>query len=165
MEKKPLPVRAVALQQNTEVAQIKNLWDSDSKARLSEALSLVCTLQKSYGKTPDQLHTMVAGFAWALADFEPEAVFSALKIYIRRKNDVPAPADIIAILAPEPEIWSPDWSVYNRYKEMLAKEGKYALTPEEKKYMAMCEEWSLSRGASVSVETSGEGVSRDKRKR
>lgn len=55
-------------------------------------------MQKLYGKTQAELETLVEGFSWALEDYEMSNIIEAFRIYIRNKSDIPAPADIIAIL-------------------------------------------------------------------
>lgn len=66
-------------------------------------LSRVCVLQKQYGKTKQELEELVEGFAWLLADFPMAAVAGAFKSYLRERSDIPAPADIIAIIKREEE--------------------------------------------------------------
>lgn len=55
-------------------------------------------MQKAYGKTPDELETLVEGFAWALADYHMPKIMEAFKEYIKNHSDIPAPADIIKII-------------------------------------------------------------------
>ena len=63
-----------------------------------ELLSQICILQKTYGKTRDEMETMVEGFAWALAGFEISEIRDAMKEYILENPDVPAPAQILKII-------------------------------------------------------------------
>ena len=61
-------------------------------------LSQVCALQKTYGKSQDEIETLVEGFAWALDGFEMPEIMEAMRSYILSKNDMPAPADILVII-------------------------------------------------------------------
>lgn len=58
-------------------------------------------LQKAYGKTKNELETLVEGFAWALEGHDIEDITQAMRIYIKRQSDIPAPHDIIKIIAEE----------------------------------------------------------------
>lgn len=60
-------------------------------------------MQKQYGKTAEELETLVDGFAWALDGYEMPDIMAAFGIYIRKKSDIPAPADIIKIMEKEKE--------------------------------------------------------------
>jgi hypothetical protein len=136
--------KAIDLQKNTSVAT-RPKWNDADKNRLSKAMSLICLLQKTYGKSPDQLGMLVEGFAWALSDFSVDEVLEALKKYVASKPDIPAPSDIIAILRPNSKEWTPDWAVYNRFKELRQSGGAFALSEDEVSYMRRCEAYSLGR--------------------
>lgn len=51
-----------------------------------------------YGKTAEQLESVVGMFALALADYPIEKIRTAFKTYIKRHSDLPAPADIVQII-------------------------------------------------------------------
>lgn len=65
---------------------------------MSLMLEKICALQKQYGKTPAELEVLVEGFYWALEEYDIEKITEAMKLYIKKNNDIPAPADIIAII-------------------------------------------------------------------
>jgi hypothetical protein len=95
-----------------------------------------------YGKTAEQLESVVGMFALALADYPIEKIRTAFKVYVKRHSDLPAPADIvqiierdgkppfersvyIAIAQRDPERRSSsDWA-YMRDYERYAKTGAY----------------------------------------
>lgn len=59
------------------------------------------------------------GFSWALADYEIDVILDAFRIYIRSKPDIPAPADILAIIERQREYDSmapADIETLRRYK-------------------------------------------------
>ena len=85
-----------------------------------ELLSQICVLQKTYGKTRDELETMVEGFAWALAGFGIDEIREAMRKYILSNSDVPAPNDILNIIKEMrfyAKIQAPDIETLRRYRE------------------------------------------------
>lgn len=119
-------------------------WTGNEKAALSQILGRVCALQRQYGKSPDDLETLVEGFAWALEGYPLKTVSKAIATYVRSHPDIPTPADIIKILDPPKKEWSPDWEYYRALRDRQ-KSGPYALGKKEIDYVYACEEYSLSR--------------------
>ena len=70
-----------------------------SKELLSQLLEKICALQKTYGKTQAELETLVEGFSWALAGYSMDEINRGFQRYVVSHNDIPAPADIIKIIA------------------------------------------------------------------
>lgn len=70
-----------------------------SKQQLSEILGRVCALQKTYGKTKAELETLIDGFSWALAGTDMGHVRQAFRRYVVAHSDIPAPSDILKLVA------------------------------------------------------------------
>ena len=90
-----------------------------SKQQLAELLGQTCALQKAYGKTAEELETLVEGFSWALAEYPIDEITLAMAHYIKTASDIPAPADIIKIIERSREIAKikqPDIETLKRYK-------------------------------------------------
>lgn len=121
------------------------VWSSENKAELAVMIGQVFDLQKQYGKTPDQLTTIVRGFCWALSGYPFERISEAMRQYVLTRADMPTPYDIRQIMDPIKEAFKPDWSIYNRFKKMREDQGEYALGQEEIDYMKVCEEYSLGQ--------------------
>jgi len=120
-------------------------FNASEMALLSSVVGHTFDLQHQYGKTPSQIETLVRGFAWALRGYPMETIVNAFREYVLRKGDVPSPSDIINIINPQKEPWTPDWKVYEALKERKKAEGEFALTTEEEEYIKACEEWSINR--------------------
>ena len=71
---------------------------ANDKIQLMEIIRQTCALQKAYGKTADELETLVEGFSWALAEYNIEEIVRAMAHYIKQHPDIPAPANIIEII-------------------------------------------------------------------
>lgn len=97
------------------------------KAALAAALGRVCALQKQYGKTAEELETLVEGFSWALSDYPMPDILNALKQYITSHPDIPAPADLRNIIDPPPQELSAALYVSLQKK---AFSGEYLLSDE-----------------------------------
>jgi hypothetical protein len=86
---------------------------------MTELLSQICALQKTYGKNQAEIETLADGFCWILQDYGIEEIKKAMREYILTKNDVPAPADILAIIKETRYIESinlPDIGMLKKYK-------------------------------------------------
>ena len=114
-------------------------------ALLSEIVGHVFDLQHQYGKTQEQIKTLVKGFAWALRGYQMDIIVNAFREYVLTKGDVPSPSDIRLIIDPIKPEWTPDWPFYNSLKALKESGGSYALNSEEAEYLKACEEWSLKR--------------------
>lgn len=129
----------------TNTSQQAQTWTTDSKAKLAAVMGTVCSLQRTYGKTTDELKTIVEGFAWILAPYAPEAVISAIGKFVLTSPLIPTPYEIRNILDPVKEPFKPDWAVYNRLRDLLKEGGPYALGDDEIKYMKACQDNSMSK--------------------
>lgn len=92
-ENLPGELRVNALPQS-----ISKTLNARSKAQLTTLLEQVCALQKQYGKTPAELEVLVEGFSWVLADHSINKIMAAMREYIQKNSDIPAPADILKII-------------------------------------------------------------------
>lgn len=102
-------------------------------------------MQKQFGKKIEQLETLVEGFCWALQPYSVDEVVRGIGEYIRCKPDMPTPSDIRNIIDPIKKSWEPDWTYYGQLKELVKKEGPYALSHEEAEYCGACEEHTLAK--------------------
>lgn len=85
--------RVTSYEQNTPQKR-----SASDKMQLMEILRQTCALQKAYGKTSDELETLVEGFSWALAEYHIDEITRAMAHYIKTNADIPAPANIIEII-------------------------------------------------------------------
>lgn len=53
---------------------------------------------KMYGREPEQLEATTGIFQMVLADYPIAKIESAFKAYIKRSNEMPAPADIVNLI-------------------------------------------------------------------
>lgn len=100
-------------------------------------LAQICALQKAYGKTPEELETLVEGFSFMLDGFEIHEIMRAMRDYILEKSDIPAPADIVAIIRKNrvnDSIAKPDIETLLRYeaKGLPLSESQKAMIQEHK---------------------------------
>ncbi len=100
----------------------------------------VCALQKTYGKTPSELETLVEGFAWAMQDFPVDTVIKAIGAHLLQSPTIPTPFEIRQIIDPIKKPWEPDKSYYFRLSKLLQDDGPYALNDEEISYMKKYEQ-------------------------
>lgn len=107
-------------------------------------LGQVCELQKQYGKTAANLETLVRGFLWVLADYAMTDIIRGIGEYVRRKADIPAPADIVNIIEPPKQEWKPDWPVYIALKKRIQQEG-YFVYGSEKEFLKRCNDYAIKR--------------------
>lgn len=94
----------------------------------------MCALQKQYGKTPAEIETLVEGFAWALAAYPMRSVVDGIRRYILMKSDIPAPADILAIIDPPKPKRVLSAPVYIALKQKIQR-GEYIWDDAEKQFM------------------------------
>ncbi len=73
-----------------------------------------------------------------------ESILYGLKVYSRSKNDIPAPADIIAIIDPPPPPKERlSGAVYVALKKQIV--DNIFITPKEREYMAAYEKQELDK--------------------
>lgn len=120
-------------------------WTGQDITKLATVLAQTCQMQKTFGKEPGDIKTMVQGFAHFLGDQKIEDVISALEAYVRRNSDIPAPSDLLNIINPPRDEWRPDWEFYKILKQMERDGGAYAISTDEAQYCKACETFSLDR--------------------
>ena len=123
----------------TNLPQSK-VWNSNDKANIAAALGKVFDLQKQYGKTASQLHTIIEGFCWALQRYPAEKVVWALGEYLLQRSDMPTPYDIRQIIDPIRQDVKFDKAYYVKLMKLREEHGKYALNDEEEAYVRDYEE-------------------------
>lgn len=126
--------------QNTVPNQVVP-WSRDDKADLSEAIGRVCALQRTYGKNPADLETLVEGFAWVMKRYPVSLVIEGLAQYLENGVNIPTPSEIIAIIDPKPKTWVPDKSYYISLKKNFEDRGIYGLDNDEIEYIRRYEEY------------------------
>lgn len=96
-------------------------WTNEQKRKIFEAAAVITEMQKAYGKQIN-LKAMLKGWEMILAEkYNAEQICFALRKYMERYSDIPAPADIIRMLEPEePQI---TYAEYKHAIEQHAKEG------------------------------------------
>src|SRR6185437_6515150 len=84
-------------------ALVTDGWKPSERAMVAAALGKVFDIQKAFGKTAGQLHTIIEAFCWGLRKYRADRVVWALGEYMLRKPDMPTPYDIRQIIDPIPE--------------------------------------------------------------
>jgi hypothetical protein len=110
-------------------------WTPNDRITVATALGKVFDVQKQFGKTPGQLHTIIEGFCWALQRYPAERVVSALGEYMLLRADMPTPYDIRQIVDPIPETPKWDKAYYVRLMKLREEHGPYALNDDEEEYV------------------------------
>lgn len=87
--------------QNNSAAQPQgNGWSPEEKRQIMEAFAVIVTIQKSYGKEVDAIG-MLRAWEFIMAEkYSGDAVVYALKEYLKNRDDIPTPANLIAIIEP-----------------------------------------------------------------
>lgn len=112
----------------------------EEKVLLVKSLKLIWSGQKAYGKSVGQLEDLIELFSFATAKYPMEAVIAGLAEYVTRKPDLPAPADIIAIIdPPKPEKPKLDRATYIACQ----KKGWENMTFEEEHFVRAYERQQL----------------------
>lgn len=119
--------------------EVRSLPDKD-KATLALVLGQLFDAQKLYGKEPGQLRNAVELFSWVLADYPIERIVWGVGQYLKTRNDIPAPSDIVKIIDPEPPKKEWDKSFYIRLQQIFRDQGPYGLNKEEFEYIRGYEE-------------------------
>lgn len=97
------------------------MWCKEEKILINQAVTVLADMQKNYGKQIN-LKSMLKGWELILADkMTGQEVVQAVKKYMEKKSDIPAPADILEIHQPaEKKI---TYAEYTRAKDEWAKNG------------------------------------------
>lgn len=89
---------------------------------------------KLYGREPEQFDAIVTLFQMVLAPYPFHKIEAAFVEHIKRKTEMPTPADIVLLI--EPPAPKPDWAAYVGIK---AKMKDAFVMPAERRYVAWCE--------------------------
>lgn len=89
---------------------------------------------KTYGKTFEQLDSIVKLFEFALSSYEMERIEKAFLRHVERSADMPTPSDIIKLLDPSKNPRKLDSSVFAEIKRKM-KEGNVYVSEQEKAYV------------------------------
>lgn len=75
-----------------------NTWNEEEKKNIRQALTVMIEIQKGYGKKFD-LKTILMGWKMILEeDYTGKQILDACKEYMRAKDDIPSPANLIKII-------------------------------------------------------------------
>ncbi len=96
-------------------------WTAEEKTEILKVFTVMATIQKTYGREIDIKPTLQAWEYLMAKDFTGAQVVAAMDAYMRKSSDMPAPADIIAILRPAPVRITQ--AEFIHAKEQHAKEG------------------------------------------
>lgn len=96
-------------------------WNNEEKQEILKVFTVMAAIQKTYGREIDIKPTLQA-WEYLLAEkYNGTQVVAAMEAYMRKSSDMPAPADIIAILSPvAPKITTAE---FIHAKEQHALEG------------------------------------------
>lgn len=72
--------------------------DSDGQKALAVMLQQCFQTLRIYGKEPEALESVIAMFRLVLADYSVGAITDAFRIWLKRSNEMPTPADIASII-------------------------------------------------------------------
>lgn len=76
-------------------------WTIEEKKQIVEAFTVLATIQRSYGREVEIKPTLQA-WEYVLSDFSALQVCAAMRIWMKKENQMPTPADLIKIIQPEP---------------------------------------------------------------
>ena len=118
----------------------------DDQAQLVVLLTQCYDALKVYGKEPEQLPNLIKMFILVLGEYDFATIRKAFTEYLKRRNEMPAPADIVNIIDPPPEPLSAATYVSLQKK---AYSGEYLMRDERE----FCEafrrqEFAKTRGGS-----------------
>ena len=72
--------------------------DSEGQKALAVMLQQCFQTLRVYGKEPEALESVIAMFRLVLADYSVEKITGAFRLWLKRSNEMPAPADIANII-------------------------------------------------------------------
>ena len=118
-------------------------------------MAQVCTMQNQFGKSKDELETLVEGLAWVLDGYSLQEIMGGIAEYVRKNTNIPTPSEILAIIDPPKKPFQPDWAFYTRLNKLVQDSGPYAINQDEIDYLAACEKFSVNKMKNSS-DTNGE---------
>lgn len=113
----------------------------DAQNELTAILTRVHIIQKRYGEPADHFQVRDAAFQKALGRFSIDAVHEAFNVYITRRSDVPAVADILHILEPPPPVY--DKATYIGIKQKI--KSDVFVSDQEKQYCRFYEQQQINK--------------------
>lgn len=78
---------------------------------------------------------------WVLADYPMQRILDAMAEYVKRKSDIPAPADIVNIIDPPPPVLS--GAAYIGLRKKIADD--VYLTPEDREFLRAYEKQETAK--------------------
>ena len=72
--------------------------DGDGQKALAVMLQQCFQTLRIYGKEPESLESVIAMFRLVLADYPVENITEAFRVWLKRSNEMPTPADIASII-------------------------------------------------------------------
>ena len=72
----------------------------EDRKELTKALAITFSLQRQYGKSPQELENLVEGFCWILRDFTMQQILESIAEFISKNPEIPTPSDLLKILRP-----------------------------------------------------------------
>lgn len=85
---------------NSQTKQ-QDFWSASDQEKIVKTLSIIINGQKAYGKDVSIEDTFAFYQLKLDGRFPADAVINALGAYTDRSNDIPAPADLISLMAPQ----------------------------------------------------------------
>jgi hypothetical protein len=100
----------------------------------------------TYGKTPEQVHSIVKLFCTVFEGYPISKVRDAFRQWVKTSNKFPTPADIEKIINPPVIEWKPDWAAYTALKRRIQNDWYYPLS-DEREFLRKCEEYAYRRAS------------------
>lgn len=70
----------------------------DGKVQIAEMVTQCFNGLNTYGKDAGQVGDAVKLFLFVLADYQPDEIFRAFRIFLEKNSRMPTPADIVSII-------------------------------------------------------------------
>lgn len=119
--------------------------------QITGVISQVCDIQKTYGKIPGDLKTLVKGFLWILSDYPMPEIIRGIREYVLENSDIPAPADIKRIIDPPPP--KPEKLNAAVYVSIQKKKKNYEyITPTEEAFLREFERQEMQKVPKITSE-------------
>jgi len=99
-----------------------NTWNEEEKKNIRQALAVMIEIQKGYGKKFD-LKTILMGWKMILEeDYTGKQILWACKQYMKEKDDIPSPANLIKIIN-QKKTKNSDYDLWDRRVGDFVKKG------------------------------------------